>query len=301
MPISFRQIEVFRSVMMAGSVTAAARLMNSSQPTVSRDLKRLEDLAGFSLFHRRGGKLYPTTQALSLLEQVKRSYRGLDNIQRTITALRQNELGSVTITCLPALAQSMLPAALAQFHSKPRQITVAIETADLLDEKISDRAFDLGIVEVERALPGTIAETLVEVDEVCVLPTAHPLATQSEIAPEDLHGQDFVFLSPTDPYRKRLDEVFAAANVERRIAAESTSAATACALVRRGFGIAIVNPFSAFDLQDENMIVRRFTVSSPFRVTLLRPANRALPPPVEELIEALRTTCSDVKARVEAL
>ena len=52
MDISLRHIEVFRAIMQAGSVTGAARLLFTSQPTVSRELARLETLSGLRLFDR---------------------------------------------------------------------------------------------------------------------------------------------------------------------------------------------------------------------------------------------------------
>ena len=48
--VSHRHIEVFRAVMTAGSVTSAAALLHSSQPTVSRELARLEQLLGYPRF-----------------------------------------------------------------------------------------------------------------------------------------------------------------------------------------------------------------------------------------------------------
>ena len=50
--ITHRHIEVFRAVMTTGSATGAADLLHSSQPTVSRELARLESLLGYALFER---------------------------------------------------------------------------------------------------------------------------------------------------------------------------------------------------------------------------------------------------------
>jgi DNA-binding transcriptional LysR family regulator len=55
MGITHRHIEVFRAVMQSGSVTGAAGLLHTSQPTVSRELARLEQVLGFSLFDRVRG------------------------------------------------------------------------------------------------------------------------------------------------------------------------------------------------------------------------------------------------------
>lgn len=63
--LTHRHIEVFRAVMIAGSVTRAAELLGSSQPTVSRELARMEQGIGFALFERVHGRLRPTMPAWS--------------------------------------------------------------------------------------------------------------------------------------------------------------------------------------------------------------------------------------------
>lgn len=60
--ISQRHIEVFRAVMSSGGVTAAANALNSSQPTVSRALARMERLLGYALFARQRGRLIPSAR-----------------------------------------------------------------------------------------------------------------------------------------------------------------------------------------------------------------------------------------------
>ena len=62
--ISHRHIEVFRAVMAAGSATGAAELLHSSQPTVSRELARLETLLGYALFERSQGRLRPDRKSV---------------------------------------------------------------------------------------------------------------------------------------------------------------------------------------------------------------------------------------------
>ena len=62
MDIQHRHIEVFRAVMTAGSVTGAAALLHTSQPTLSRDLARLEQLLSYALFERERGRLKATAR-----------------------------------------------------------------------------------------------------------------------------------------------------------------------------------------------------------------------------------------------
>ena len=67
-----RHIEVFNAVMQTGSVSAAARLINITQPAVSRTLQHAELQLGFALFQRARGRLTPTNEALALFPRIVR-------------------------------------------------------------------------------------------------------------------------------------------------------------------------------------------------------------------------------------
>lgn len=60
--VNLRHIEIFHAVMTAGSLTEAAHLLHTSQPTVSRELARFEKVIGLKLFERVRGRLHPTVQ-----------------------------------------------------------------------------------------------------------------------------------------------------------------------------------------------------------------------------------------------
>lgn len=71
--VNLRHIEIFHAVMTAGSLTEAAHLLHTSQPTVSREPARFEKVIGLKLFERVRGRLHPTVQGLRLFEEVQRS------------------------------------------------------------------------------------------------------------------------------------------------------------------------------------------------------------------------------------
>ena len=75
--LTHRHVEVFRALMIAGSVTRAAELLHTSQPTVSRELARMEHSIGFPLFERI--RRLPTMQALAR-DRVRQSSRGLERV-----------------------------------------------------------------------------------------------------------------------------------------------------------------------------------------------------------------------------
>lgn len=296
MDISLRHIEVFRAVMQAGSVTGAARLLFTSQPTVSRELARLENLSGLSLFDREGGRLLPTAQAMMLLEEVERAYVGLERINSVAQSIRRFEHGQLSITCLPLFSQTLLPRVCKQVQRQHAGIGLSItaQESPLLEESLSAQRFDLGLTESEHVPRGTQGELLFCADMVCILPDGHPLLAKSLLQVEDFRGVDFINLSGLDIYRQTLDERFRQAAVDRRVVVETTNAASVCAMVRQQLGVAIINPLSAMEEAGRGLAIRPIQLSIPYRVMLIRPDYR----PSSIFVEAFR---SSLKAQASAL
>lgn len=300
MELSHRQIEVFRAVMLSGHVTRAAERLRTSQPTVSRELARLEQVLGYALFDRVRGRLHPTARALALHEEVQAVYAGLDRVSATAEALRHFAQGRLLLAGLPALTHALLPAALADFAQQQPEARVSLESLEspLLEQALSEQRHDLGLVERHEAPPGCALQTLLVADEVVVLPAGHPLAGRVRLAPADLADQPFVSLAPTDLYRQQIDAVFTAHGVQRRLRLDTPSAVTVCALVRQGLGVGIVNPLTALELAGEGLVVRPLSVSIPFHVALVRPLGRPEHPLRAGLEAALARAAAQLRQRL---
>ena len=302
--ITHRHIEVFRAVMTAGSATGAADLLHSSQPTVSRELARLESLLGYALFERIQGRLRANARALALWDEVQRSWQGLERVVDRAVALGRPDAVQLAVLCLPALAHALLPGAAARLmQGQPHaRLSVTPQDSPLLEEWMSAQRFDLGLCEQTSAPPGTRAEVLLTLDEVAVLPASHPLARLRRLRLEVFAGEYFVSLSADDPYRRIIDARFAEAAVPRTLRMETHSAAAVCAMVEHGLGLAIVNPLTALTAAaNGRLVVRRLALSIPFSVAAVLPLYRPPLPEVAPMLEALRAEAAEVARRLEAV
>lgn len=304
MTLTHRQVEVFRAVMLAGQVTRAADMLHTSQPTISRELARLEQVLGYALFERTSGRLgrmRPTARALALLEEVEASFVGLERISAHAASLARFSQGRLSLACLPALAQALVPDALARFAGQAPEASVGLAPLDSpqLEAALTAQRHDLGLTEV--AAPEACGhQPLIRTQEVAVLPAGHALAQRRVLAPADFEGVPFVSLSPADPYRQRMDEVFESAGVQRRLQVESASAASVCALVRAGLGVALVNPLTALAMAD-GLVLRPFVVPIAFEVHLVWPQWRVEHPLRPVLMAALQHTAHDWQQRLDEL
>jgi DNA-binding transcriptional LysR family regulator len=290
MNITLRHIEVFRALMTAGSVTAASQILFTSQPTVSRELARLESLLGIPLFDRVRGRLQPNAQAHALFEEVQRSYVGLERVMSVAGRLKQLSQGQISVICLPVFSQALLPRVCARFLKQHEGVGIAITPQDspFLEEWLAAQSYDLGLTEQDSAPAGTEQSLLLEVNEVCVMPSNHRLLVRPVLDLRDFVGERFISLAPNDPYRQIIDETFRHNGIERQMIVETHSALSVCAMARQGIGIGIVNPLAASEYVGQGLEVRTLSFAIPFRLHMVRPLHRPGNLLVERFADALR-------------
>ena len=291
--LTHRQLSLFRAIMLHGNLSRAAEISNSSQPTLSRELARLEQLLGFALFDRVRGRLRPTARALALMQEVERSFIGLEQIAARAQELRTLATGRLRLACLPALAHALVPAALQHFSQLMPQASVSVVPLESpwLEQALSEQRFDLGLGESFEAPHGVELQSLLQADEVAVLPADHPLRRLAVLDARDFSGTRFVSLAEGDPYRQAIDSMFQQAGVQRATLLETASAVAVCAMVQQGLGVAIVNPLTAAAMAGPRLVVRPLKMSIPFHVSLLLP-QVATPHPLRDALVATFTHCA---------
>jgi len=294
--ITHRQLSMFRAIMLHGNLSRAAEVTASSQPTLSRELARLEQLLGFALFDRVRGRLRPTARALALMQEVERSFVGLEQIARRAHDLRTLTTGRLRLACLPALAHALVPQALVQFGQALPEASVSVVPLESpwLEQAVSEQRFDLALSETTEPPTGVALRPLLHVNEVAVLPVGHRLRSKRVLTPQDFAGERFVSLAEADPYRQAIDAMFAEADVQRATQLETTSAVAVCAMVQQGLGVAIVNPLTAAAMAGPQLVVRPLSVAIPFSVSLLLPLVAAPHPLRDALVTAIEAASRDM-------
>jgi DNA-binding transcriptional LysR family regulator len=97
--LSFRQIEAFRAVMLTGTTIAAANMLDTTQPSISRSLAQIQSAAELKLFELDRGRLRLTAEAVMLFEAVQRNFLGLEAIEETLALLRRSGIGRLRVGC----------------------------------------------------------------------------------------------------------------------------------------------------------------------------------------------------------
>lgn len=296
MPVSHRHVEIFRAVMQAGSLGAAAQALHTSQPTLSRELALMEQRLGYRLFERApGSRLRPSQAALQLYEAVLAHYRGLGEVQAAARALQRSDAERLRVATLPALAHALLPLALRGMASRPA-LTITPLEGGALQSEMAEQRHDLAVSERGAPVSGCREEPLPLLEEVAVLPAGHALLARDRLCPADFGGEPFISLADDDPYRAAIDAAFDGAGVQRQLQLQSGSSVAVCALVAQGLGLAIVNPLTALASAGPALQWRPLSWRIPYALALLHPLQRPPARGITALAEALRAQVQAVAA-----
>jgi DNA-binding transcriptional LysR family regulator len=258
--MNLRQCEVFRAVMEAGTVTAAAERLNVTQPAVSKMLAQLERDLGFRIFLRQRRRLVPTQEAQALYQEVRRAFVGLDHLTRFAGDLRDLRRGHLVIAASHATSSSHLPGIVAEFLRRHPGLSVSMHSMDspAIAQAVATGRADLGVAQFDVPAQGARREGLRSVPAVCVMAPGDPLVALRTVRPADLHGRDFIALAAVNRLRERLGTVLDANNVTPRVRVDTPLASTACRLVMEGVGISILDQLSAEANQHQGIVIRPF-------------------------------------------
>jgi len=269
--MNFRQLEIFRAVMISGSASRAAELLGITQPAVSRAVSDLEESLGFGLYDRVRGRLVPTPEGQLFFRDVSNSFVGLDRLRASAAQIRDFGSGSLRIASHAALGAALVPRAIASFRLKHPKIAITLQTpsSSAVRDLVVHQQFDIGLAADEVDLSGVDSRIFGNFRALCALPPGHELASKAVIGPMDLHGIKFIALAPEDRARGRMSQILEEAGSRPEIVVETPSSSTVCALVLEGAGVGLINPCSAHGFAERGVIFRPFEPEVLFKSYLL--------------------------------
>lgn len=270
-PLNFRLLEAFHAVMISGSASRAAELLEVTQPAVSRAIADLERSTGFALFDRVRGRLVPTPEGQLFFADVSASFAGLDRLRISAARIRDYGSGSIRVASLAALGSTLVPRAIRTFRLRhpDTAITLQITSSAQVRELIVNGQFGIGLAADEVDLSGVDHRVFASARALCAVPPDHPLAHRQVIHAADLDGLPFLALAPEDRARARMFQLFTEAGVRPTIVVETPFSSTVCALALEGVGVGLVNPGAAEGFAARGLILLPFEPAVHFKTFLL--------------------------------
>jgi DNA-binding transcriptional LysR family regulator len=291
--LNLRQIEVFRAVMITGSINGAAQLLLVSQPAVSRMLSHTEARIGFQLFERVKGRLYPSPEARRLFADVESVYRDIQRVNTTLHDLVQQRHGVLRIASSPSLGHQLVPDAIAAFRRGDPDIRVSLECLRhvSLRDRLLDQQADLGISLFPIDHPNLRAVPLSEVRVLVVCPVDHPLTRiAAHELPQALVETPFIGYPAETPFFSFIKPSFERVGLAYRPDIHVDSPHHACALVKNGAGFSVVDAISYRASGAERMAVLPVLTDERLMVSLVHLRREPLAQFAQGFVEQLRGT-----------
>lgn len=289
--LSLRQVEAFKAVIEHGALSRAASVLHVSQPAVSKMIANLEADTRLALFDRVKGRLVPTERSMRLYDEIDSVFRGVQQVENAIEAIRREDQGRIAIGVMPAFSGSFVQRATEAFLQLHPTAFCVVESrsSQRITEWLVSRKLDVGLVTAGIDHPHLVGVPLMEHPLVCILPVGHALARRRIVRAADLHGLPFVSFDPDSFVTQQVNAVFADHRAEPRVVLVANLAQTVCEFVAAGRGASLVHPLLAEDFA-ERLVVRRFEPALPTDFQLSRPRDSRNARLVDDFIDVARET-----------
>lgn len=159
--LDWNQLKAFLETAETGSLSAAARKLGLTQPTLSRQVATIEKRLGVTLFERVGKVMVPTSTGLALLDHARAMGAAAEDLQLAATGQSQSVDGVVCVSASEAVAAYLLPDMLARLRRQAPGIVVDVVTSDALSD-LRRREADIAVRHVRPDQPDLIGRRIRE-------------------------------------------------------------------------------------------------------------------------------------------
>jgi LysR family hydrogen peroxide-inducible transcriptional activator len=246
--MEIHQLRYFCAIVDSGSFSRAARQIHVSQPSLSQQIRKLEDELGARLFDRLGRSVRLTEIGQTFLPRARTVLRELEAARGDLAHQKDSLGGTIAVGVIPTVAPYLLPLHLASFAKKFPQakISVVEEITPVLLERLRAATIDLACL----ALPirGNEFETFPIITEplFAALPKNHSLARTHSLSLKQLRGEPFLLLRDGHCFRENALAACDRARLHPQIVFESGQFSSLLSMVAAGMGVSIV-PEMAID------------------------------------------------------
>jgi LysR family hydrogen peroxide-inducible transcriptional activator len=240
-------LRAFVETAAAGSVSRAARRLGVSQPSLSVQLRHLEEHLGVALFERHARGIVLTDAGRAL---VPRARRILDDIRTAEESMRREVAvgrGTIAVGAIPTIAPYLIPRALERMrvmHPKA-QVEIREDYSAALAEALADNLLDCAIVASPYAYDSIETETLGTDPLLVAVPAGHAAARHRRITIDALRAEPAVTLDRAHCLGEQIAGFCTSRQVSPNITCRTAQLSTVFAMVAAGLGVSIVPAMAA--------------------------------------------------------
>ncbi|CAI2029598.1 transcriptional regulator CynR [Serratia liquefaciens] len=264
-----RHIRYFLAVAEQGNFTRAAEALHVSQPTLSQQIKQLEENLGTPLFDRSGRTVRLTDAGMAWMRYARLALQDLEAGTRAIHDVATLERGNLRLAMTPTFTAYLVGPVIDAFYRQYPGVSVSIHemTQDRIEALLAEDRLDVGIAFSQAQSVDILAEELFTESLNMMVGVQHPLVQQREpLSAQVFEQQPLVLLSEDFATRQFIDDYCRRQGIRPRVAMEANAIGAIIEIVRRG-QLATLLPAA---VAQENAQLH------PVRLTDVMPARRAV-------------------------
>ena len=239
--MTIRHLKIFTTVADTGGMSAAAKKLHVSQPTVSQAISELEKHYGVKLFERLSQKIYLTKEGELMLSFSRHILDSFEKMEEAVN--RANESTSLRIGCSVSVGTFLINDILDRAEERMPECSISVTVANSseIEHGILSNEIDLGIVEGIIKSDDLVITPVCEDELVLVCGKGHPLIKEKLVTFEMLEGQDYISRESGSVERNQLERRFEDYGLHLKRTFCSTNTEAIKNAVMHGRGIAILS------------------------------------------------------------
>ncbi|WP_046214081.1 LysR family transcriptional regulator [Paenibacillus wulumuqiensis] len=241
--MEIRQLEYFVAVCEELHFTKAAERLGITQPTLSIQIRTMEEELGTLLFDRIGKKITITEAGFILLRQARSILLKLQDAYDEINGLREYNGGNLVVGVMAAELDYRITPILIDFHHQFPNIHLKISSAIEVADMVINNVVDIGITLIEFTDPRLIITPLYKEEFVLVVSEEHELAGQESVSLETLSGLPLVAYPKGFKARELIETHCREKGMNLNIIVETSTASSLYGFVKSNVG-ACLQPYS---------------------------------------------------------
>lgn len=248
-PFTLQQLRILKAIATEKNFTKAADRLYLSQPSLSKQIKRLEKNLNLVLIYRENNQISFTENGKILLDYSERILLLCEECCRVLIDCKNGERGSLTVGSNLTIGRYLLPKVIEVFVKNYPQIDLKIElnSTQNMTQKVSQRKVEIGFVggPISKELKNHIlVKPFVEDEISLIISKSHFLVSKSVLSKEDLYDLNWITLKSSSKFRKFLDTSLIQNQIDIhqfKIILQLNSIEAVKAAVSLGLGVAFIS------------------------------------------------------------
>jgi DNA-binding transcriptional LysR family regulator len=256
MDVNLHQLEIFLCIARERSFSKAAEKLRISQPSVSIQIKNLEESLDVKLFERLGRRVSLTREGAAVLEHAKRIAEIVSGLQSNIQEIKGIRRGRFSAGCSRVPSATLVPLAVARFKEQYPETEISIRTgrSHEVEQWLLENEVDLGVIEGDPASGLILKEPWYTDELVLVLSPGSHLLKRRKLSLKEVIEEPFLLqapgIRPTFVERVLVEKGM---TIKKPVTVGSREAVKAA--IAAGYGVSIV-PKSLIDTETRAGILR---------------------------------------------